>query len=218
MAGHDHPLFTRVYRVLVRLEDSGSVGRARTEAAEHLGGRLLVVGLGPAEDLHHLPASVTEVVAVEPSASMREAAQPFVEMAEESGMPVEVVDAVGEALPLPDESVDSVLLAYVLCTVDEPGRVLAEVDRVLRPGGPVGVLEHVAGAPGSWTRRTQRVVSPLWPRIAGGCRCDRDTRAVLDASGFDTAGLREATLVNVPPVAPALIGTAWRAGERPNVG
>jgi ubiquinone/menaquinone biosynthesis C-methylase UbiE len=209
MAGHDHPIFTQVYRRLARLEDDGLVGRARDQASRHLSGRLLVVGLGPAEDLHHLPSTVTEVVAVEPSASMRSAADPALARARAAGLAVEVHDAVGEDLPLPDASVDSALLAFVMCTVDDPAQVLAEVDRVLRPGGPVGVLEHVVAQDRTWTRRVQRVIAPVWPRVAGGCRCDRDTLGSLRAAGWDTSTVAAQTLVAGSPVAPALIGTAW---------
>lgn len=210
MARHNHPIFTQVYRLIARIEDPGEVGRARSEASEGLSGRLLIIGLGPAEDLHHLPPAVTEVVAVEPSSSMRAVARAAVARAAEQGLPVEVVDAVGEELPLPDHSVDSVLLAYVMCTVDDPGRVLREVDRVLRPGGRIGVLEHVAAADGTWMRRMQRMAAPWWPIVGGGCHCDRQTRTALETAGFDTSGLRDETLVQIPPVAPALIGTAER--------
>ena len=188
-------------------------GRARTEASQELAGRLLIVGLGPAQDLHHLPEAVTEIIAIEPSASMRAAAAGAVARARRTGVAVEVVDGVGEELPLPDNSIDSVLLAYVMCTVQDPSRVIAEVDRVLRPGGVVGVLEHVAGQQGTWLRRAQRFSAPWWPWLAGGCHCDRETRLVLAAAGFDTSSIRQVNLVNVPPVAPALIGTARRTGE-----
>lgn len=204
MPAHDHPLFTQVYRLIARAEDSGAVGKARTDVSEHLHGRLLIVGLGPAEDLHHLPDTVTEVVGVEPSASMRRAAHAAIVHA---AMPVEVVDAVGEELPMPDDSVDSVLFAYVLCSVDDPARVIDEALRVLRPGGTIAVLEHVAGADGSWMRRAQRLVSPVWPWFAGGCRCDQDTRAVFEAAGLVLDDLQSTMLTNVPPVAPALVGT-----------
>lgn len=213
MAAHNHPVFTQLYRVIARVEDRGEVGRARSEASQHLFGRLLIVGLGPAQDLHHLPEAVTEVVAVEPSQSMRTAAAAALQRARAGGLPVELLDAVGEDLLLADDSVDSVLLAYVMCTVDDPAQVMAEVDRVLRPGGVVGVLEHVVGPPGTWMRRVQRMCSPWWPRVAGGCHCDRDTRDVLQRGGFDTIGIRQEHLVNVPPVAPALIGTARRAAR-----
>lgn len=214
VTSHNHPVFTQVYRLIARIEDDGEVGRARSEASRDLSGRLLIVGLGPAQDLHHLPPAVTEVVAVEPSPSMRAAAEGALDRARAGGLPVEVLDAVGEDLPLPDHSVDSVLLAYVMCTVEEPALVMAEVERVLRPGGVIGVLEHVVAHEGTWMRRLQRLTAPWWPWVAGGCHCDRNTRAVLDAAGFDTAAIRQENLVNVPPVAPALIGTATRAAPR----
>ncbi len=204
MPAHDHPLFTQVYRWLARAEDSGAIGRARTEVSRALHGRLLIVGLGPAEDLHHLPDTVTEVVGIEPSASMRKVAQAAVEAAP---MPVEVIDAVGEQLPLPDNSVDSALFAYVLCTVDDPEQVVAEALRVLRPGGTIGVLEHVKADEGTWMRRAQRAAGPLWPHVAGGCRCDQDTRAVFAAAGLDLSGLSSPHLTPVPPVAPSLVGS-----------
>jgi len=210
VTSHNHPVFTQIYRLIARVEDDSGVGRARTEASRDLSGRLLIIGLGPAQDLHHLPPAVSEVVAIEPSRSMRSAAQAAVDRARAGGLPVQVLDAVGEDLPLADDSVDSVLLAYVMCTVEDPARVMAEVDRVLRPGGAIGVLEHVVAHEGTWMRRLQRLNAPWWPWVAGGCHCDRDTRTVLHEAGFDTTAIRQENLVNVPPVAPALIGTAVR--------
>lgn len=200
---HDHPLFTQIYRLLARAEDSGAIGRARTQVSAGLSGRVLIIGLGPAQDLHHLPDTVTEVVAVEPSASMRRAAHAAVAAAP---MPVEVIDAVGEQLPLPDDSVDGVLFAYVLCTVDDPEQAVAEALRVLKPGATIAILEHVVAA-GGWMRRAQSVLSPVWPHLAAGCRCDRDTRAVLERAGLDVSSLVSSNLNGVPPVAPALVGT-----------
>ncbi len=212
MAAHDHPLFTQIYRLIARVEDNGAVGRARTEVSAGLHGRLLIVGIGPAEDLHHLPEGVTEVVGVEPSASMRHAAHGPVARARSAGLPVTIVDAVGERLPFADDSFDSVLFAYVLCTVDDPALVIAEAGRVLRPGGVIAVLEHVAAAEGTWMRRLQRLAAPWWPYIAGGCHCDRDTGRHFAAAGYDTAGLQRTNLVNVPPVAPAVVGTVAAPG------
>jgi ubiquinone/menaquinone biosynthesis C-methylase UbiE len=204
MAAHDHPIFTQVYRLLARAEDSGAIGHARTKVSAELHGRVLIVGLGPAEDLHHLPAAVTEVVAVEPSASMRKAAQAAIARAP---FPVEVIDAVGEDLPLPDDSVDGVLFAYVLCTVEDPQRVIAEAKRVVRPGGTIAVLEHVKAEEGTWMRRAQRALAPIWPRFTGGCRCDRNTLASFTQAGLDVSGLRSSTMAPIPPVAPGLVGT-----------
>lgn len=205
VASHDHPIFSRFYGVLAGLEEGGSVGAARTRAAADLRGRTLIVGLGPGFDLLHLPDRVTEVVAVEPSGTMRAAAQ---ERIAAFDRPVELVDAVAENLPLPDDSVDSILFAYVLCSVDDLSSALGEARRVLRPEGTVAVLEHVRADEGTWARRSQRLLAAVWPYVAGGCHCDRDTRSALESAGFDTAAVTDERLVNIPPVAAAIIGTA----------
>jgi ubiquinone/menaquinone biosynthesis C-methylase UbiE len=208
MPRHDHPIFTAVYRVIARAEEAGPVGKVRTEVAAGVVGRLLIVGLGPGQDLHHLPPDVTEVVAIEPSASMRKAAAGNVARARDGGLPVEVIDAVAEDIPLATSSVDSALLSYVLCTVDDPERAVAEVARVVRPGGPVGVLEHTAAPTGTLMARMQTVVAPVWPRFAGGCRCNRDTRSELDRAGFDTSQVDNFLVAAVPVVGAGIAGVA----------
>ena len=208
MAGHDHPLFTLVYRAVAGAGERTGLGELRERALAPATGRLLILGLGPGHDLDHLPDEVTSVVAIEPSASMRTSAESRVAATRARGVDVEVVDAVGEALPIPDDTIDSVLLAYVLCTVADVDAALAEVRRVLRPGGVVCVMEHVRAPEGTWLRRSQRLVAPVWPRLAGGCHADRDTRAALSRAGFDVAGLRDITITSLPPVAPTLVGTA----------
>lgn len=210
MPAHDHPLFTRVYEVISQIGEHSELGPARSSVLAGAHGRLLIVGLGPGHDLDHLPPAVTSVVAIEPSASMRAASMHRVRAARARGVEVELVDAVGERLPLPDDSIDSVLFAYVLCSVDSVGDVLAEARRVLHPGGTVCVLEHVRAAPGSWAERLQRAVSVggLWPRLAGGCRCHLDTRAALAGAGFHVDDLVEQTLVNVPVVSWTLMGSS----------
>ena len=210
MAAHDHPLFTLLYRAISDAGEHSSLGPARSEVLAGAHGRLLIVGMGPGHDLDHLPPAVTSVVAVEPSESMRAASLPRVEAARARGIEVDLIDAVGEHLPLPDDSVDSVLFAYVLCSVDSVEQVLAEARRVLHPDGSVCVLEHIRAEPGTWTERMQRAVSiaGLWPRLAGGCDCRRDTRAALQEAGFHTEDLEERTLVNVPIVNWTLVGSS----------
>lgn len=210
MAAHDHPLFTRLYEVISDLGEHSELGAARSEVLSGAHGRLLIVGLGPGHDLDHLPDAVTSVVAVEPSDSMRAACLPRVEAARARGLEVELIDAVGEALPLPDDSVDCVLFAYVLCSVDSVEEVLAEARRVLHPDGSVCVLEHVRAESGTWTERLQRAVSigGLWSRLAGGCRCTQDTRAALAGAGFHVEDLSEQALVNVPVVNWTLMGSS----------
>ncbi len=214
---HDHAGFTRFYRFVAGVGEHTAAGVARSEVLSASHGRLLIVGLGPGHDLAHLPPAVTSVVAVEPSPSMRAAAEHRVAAVRAGGLPIEVLDGVGESLPLPDRSVDSVLFAYILCSVDSVPGVLREAWRVLRPGGVVCVLEHIRARPGTLTDRLQRIVSAgdAWSRLMGGCDCRRDTRAAMTAAGFDTSALDETALVHAPIVSWTLLGPA-RPGDGPH--
>jgi len=207
MRGHEHPMFTHLYRLIASAGEHTNVGTARTQVLAEATGKLLIVGLGPGHDLDHIPEAVTAIVAVEPSASMRESAAPRLQRVRETGTPLQLIDALGEDLPLPDNSVDSVLLAFVMCSVGDVAAVLAEVRRVAKPGATISVLEHVRAPERTWMRRAQRVVAPIWPRLTGGCHADRPTRTHLEAAGFDTRSLVVTKLVNVPPIAPTLMGS-----------
>ena len=207
----DHTVFTRAYRVLSAVGERTGLGDLRRRVLAEAHGRLLIVGLGPGHDLDHLPSAVTSVVALEPSASMRAAASSRVTAALRRGVGIEVLDAVAEAIPLPDGSVDSVLIAYVLCSVQDPGAAAAEIHRVLSPEGTLHVMEHVRAQPGTWIRGLQRAVGPVWPRLAGGCRIDRETGTVLEAAGFDMSEISRTRLMALPPVAPTLVGVARHA-------
>lgn len=200
-----HPVFARVYAAIAELGERTGYGARRAEALSGARGRLLVVGLGPGHDLVHLPADVTDVVAVEPDPTMRARAR---RRSLAAPVPVTLVGGVAEALPLPTGSVDAALVALVLCSVQHPAAAAAELRRVLRPGGTLHVLEHVHAGPGRLGRWQDRI-DPLWSRLAGGCSVRRDTRAVLAAAGFDTSGLRDVLVRPAPPpVASHLIGVA----------
>jgi len=205
-----HPVFARVYAVLAALGERAHVGRWRAATLSGASGRLLIVGLGPGHDLTHLPSAVTEVVAIEPEPSMRRIARHRVAAASRG---VHLLAASGERLPLADDSIDAMLFAFVLCSVDQPTKVLAEADRVLRPGGTVHVLEHVRAADESRRARRQDRIAPLWRRCAGGCRPNLRVRALLDAAGFDTSGLVNETKPALPVVSPYLRGVAVRAND-----
>lgn len=206
----DHPIFTRVYSALSGLGERTGLGDIRERVMTGVHGRLLIVGMGPGHDLDHVPSAVTSVVAIEPSQSMRRAAQPRVRRLFDRGVDIDVMDARAERLPLPDASVDCALVAYVLCTVTDQDAALAEIHRVLKPGGILCVLEHVAARPGTPTEIIQRLVTPIWPRLAGGCRVDRDTLSSIREAGFDVADLTLIRLASLPPVSLTLVGRARR--------
>lgn len=204
----DHPVFTRAYGVISALGERTGLGDLRRRVLAEARGSLLIVGLGPGHDLDHLPSGVTSVIALEPSESMRAAARSRSAAMTQRGVDVKVIDALAEAIPLPDASVDAVLIAYVMCSVEDPAAALAEIRRVLRPDGTLHVLEHVRARPASWLRGIQRVVGPVWPRLAGGCHVDRDTGAALHEAGFDMSEITRTHLMALPPVAPTLVGVA----------
>jgi len=152
--------------------------RARTAAG--LSGRVVEIGFGSGHNLPHLPAEIDRVLAVEPSstawrmASRRVGASP---------VPVEQVGLDGQALPLEDGSCDGAICTFALCTIPDPVTALAEVRRVLRPGGRFHLLEHGL-APDARVASFQRRFEPVQRRIADGCHLTRDPVALVTAAGF----------------------------------
>ncbi|OHU99963.1 class I SAM-dependent methyltransferase [Mycobacterium talmoniae] len=199
-----NPVFPYVYRLGMPIFDRLFYHRYRRAAMSHATGRLLMVGLGPGTDLMFLPAAVTAVAAVEPDPAMRRMARAF---ARRHGIAVDIVEGVGESIPFPDNSFDSVHVGLVLCSVDDVAATLTEIRRVLVPGGRLVVLEHVRGD-GAMGRFQDRIAGP-WSWLASGCRPNRRTVDAIAAAGFDTSGLRSLRRTPVPPpCTPHLQGVA----------
>lgn len=205
MTVQTHPAFARAYEALAAVGERTGFGAWRTRALAPATGRLLILGLGPGHDLAHLPTAVTSVVAVEPDLAMRSRAGERIAAAP---VPVHLVGGTGESLPLADGSCDTVLCGLVLCTVDDPAAVLAEVRRVLRPGGALLVFEHVRAAGGAQAWLHDRLDQP-WGRIAGGCHLNRRTREMLVSAGFDDSGVEDVTVrAGLPWLRAHLLGVA----------
>jgi len=183
------------------------VGRSRTLACRGLGGRVLEIGFGGGRNLRYLPTGVTEVGAVEPSEvawgiSERRRAR--------SSVAVTRVGLDGQAIAAEDASYDAALCTFSLCTIPDPLAALAEVRRLVRPGGTFGFLEHgLAEAEG--TRRWQRRLDPWQQRLAGGCHLTRDPVALLEQSGMRVVTVQKGDLPGFSGPAPltyAYVGTA----------
>jgi SAM-dependent methyltransferase len=199
-----NPLFPYIYRLGMPIFDRLFYRRYRREAMSSATGRLLLVGLGPGTDLLFLPPTVTSVAAVEPEAPMRRMAAA---LARRHGIAVEIVEGIGESIPFPDNSFDSVHIGLVLCSVDDVAATLSEIRRVLAPGGRLVVLEHVRGE--GATGRLQDLVAKPWSWLAAGCEPNRRTADAIAAAGFDTTGLRRIPRTPVPfPCKPHLQGFA----------
>ncbi len=166
---------------------------------------VLEVGAGAGPNAAHLPPG-TRWIAVEPNVhfhSHLEAA------AVAHGLDLEIYAAVAEALPLEDGAADAVISTLVLCSVEDVAQSLAEVRRVLRPGGRFVFVEHVAGAPGSMLRRVQSALRRPWGWIADGCRPDRDTEQFVLEAGFSHVEV-EHFRVPLALVGPHIAGVAVR--------
>lgn len=201
---HRNPLFPYVYRLGMPVFDRLFYRRYRREAMSHATGRLLIVGVGPGTDLMFLPPAVTFVAAVEPEAAMRRMAGA---LARRRGVDVDILDGVGESIPFPDNSFDSVHVGLVLCSVDDVAATLGEIRRVLAPGGRLVVLEHVRGD--GVMGRFQDLIAKPWSWLASGCEPNRRTVEAIAAAGFDIRGLRSVRRTLVPPpCTPHLQGVA----------
>lgn len=179
----------------------------RAELLASASGRVVEIGFGTGTNLPHYPAAVTELVAVEPSAGLARVAE---ERLRAWGRPFELVEAsASRPLPLEAGSVDAAVLTFVLCSVRRVPELLAELRRLLRPGAPVFVAEHVLAHAGLHAA-SQRALRPLWKACLGGCDPARDSRAALEAAGFDTSELHARPLALPWPVRPGLVGVARR--------
>ena len=152
--------------------------RARTAAG--LSGRIVEIGFGSGYNVPHYPAEVERVLAVEPSATAWGMASRRVHA---SSVPIEQVGTDGQSLPIDDASCDGAICTFALCTIPDPGAALAELRRVLRPGGRLHLLEHGL-APDARVAAFQRRVEPLERRLADGCHLTRDPVALVTAAGF----------------------------------
>jgi ubiquinone/menaquinone biosynthesis C-methylase UbiE len=190
--------------------DGEGMAALRTELLADLAGDVVEIGCGNGRNFARYPAAVTSVTAVEPEPHLRALA---VRAAEAAPVPVTVVPGVAEALPLADASCDAAVLCLVMCSLPDRSAALAEVVRVLRPGGVLAFLEHVrAGTP--VLRTVQRVVdATVWPLLVGGCHTSIDAVGDIEAAGLEVTALRRLrfpdTRISLPPT-PHVLGLARR--------
>jgi SAM-dependent methyltransferase len=176
-------------QVLPRLVDVVLSPREFTEirarVAAGLEGEVLEVGFGSGRNVPHYPAAVTRVRAVDPATVGRRLAAARVAS---SPVPVEYVGLDGQSLPLDTASVDHVLTTWTLCTIPDVARALAEIVRVLRPGGRLHFVEH-GRSPDPRVARWQDRLTPLQRRIAGGCHLNRPIDELVTGSGLTLSSL-----------------------------
>lgn len=203
----DNPFFARLWMTMSGHEPD-SLRRLRVANLAGLTGRVLEVGAGTGTNFAHYPAGVTEVIALEPERRLAEVAR---DAAAAAPIPVIVSAAAIEEFGA-EESFDAVVCSLVLCSVDDPDSVVRQLYSMLKPGGELRYLEHVAGV---GLRATLQKVADatVWPRLLGNCHTHRNTEATIAAAGFSVDGSRrEQTLPGwLPvPVSEFAIGRAMR--------
>lgn len=189
-------------RILPHCIDSGCaakpIARQREKVVPQAEGRILEVGMGSGLNIPFYAVEKVELVwGLEPSAGMLEKARPRVEAA-----PFEVrwLDLPGEEIPLDDDSADTVVMTYTLCTIPGWRAALRQMRRVLKPGGKLLFSEH-GRAPDDGVRRWQDRIDPLWTRLAGGCHLNRDIPSLLGEGGFNIGQLETMYLPSTPRIA-----------------
>ena len=173
----------RVLPHLIDLACSTRPQQKQREKVVHLAeGDVLEIGIGSGLNLPYYDSGkVRKIFGLEPSAGMRRKAQPMVES---SDIEVEFIDLPGEQIPLENDSVDTVLVTYTLCSIADAVTALEGMRRVLKPRGRLIFCEH-GRAPDESVRRWQNRLNPPWRRMAGGCNMNRDIPALLQTGGFE---------------------------------
>ncbi len=176
--------------VLPRITDlvcrAGTHRRQREKIVPLARGRVLEIGLGSGLNLVHYDADEVEMVwGVDPSPGMSRLAQSRVR---EAPFEVRLLENSADDIPLDDDTADSAVITYTLCSIPDPEAALREIVRVLKPGGTLLFCEHGA-APDASVRRWQERLTPYWKHVAGGCHLDRDIPAILRQGGFQVRGL-----------------------------
>ncbi|HYK33598.1 MAG TPA: class I SAM-dependent methyltransferase [Streptosporangiaceae bacterium] len=182
MGWYERQILPRIVDLSLR---SADFGRIRANVTGDLDGEVLEIGFGSGLNVPYYPATLTKVLAIDPATTGRKlAAQRIARCA----VPIEFAGLDAGALPADDGSVDHVLSTWTLCTVPDPALALAEIRRVLRPGGSLHFAEHGL-APDEKVARFQHRFTPVQRRVFGGCHLDRPIDQLVTDAGFELAKL-----------------------------
>lgn len=202
-------LFAKIYDWMMQGVEEGCLRDWRRDLLEEAEGRVLEIGAGTGANLPIYPEAVEELVVVEPDEHMRAGLDD--KMSHRAVDEVEVVDAMAEDLPFDDEGFDTVVVTLVLCSVVDLERALGEMRRVLRPGGRMLFLEHVAAHGEPTRRKWQGRLEPVWKRVAGNCHLTRETAEAIREAGFEIDDVTREEMCNAPGIfRPTVRGVAVR--------
>jgi ubiquinone/menaquinone biosynthesis C-methylase UbiE len=182
MGSYSDQILPRISDVLMATKEFEPI---RARVTRDLAGDVLEVGFGSGLNVPHYPRVVRRVQAVDPATLGRKLAA---RRLANSPVPVEFIGTDGQRLPVETCSVDHVLATWTLCTIPRPERALAEIHRVLRPGGKFHFVDH-GRSPEPREARWQDRLTPIQRRLAGGCHLNRPIRELVEAAGFELSKL-----------------------------
>ena len=169
--------------------------KARSRIVPQASGDVLELGCGGGINMEFFdPAKITRFCGIDPSPGLLERSHAA---AKAKGMDADIRGGIGEAIPFADGEFDTVLVTFTLCSVQEQMRVLAEMRRVLKPGGKALFLEH-GGAPDVSVQKWQRRIEPMWKHIGGGCHLTRPISGAYEAAGFKIANVEKGYMPKTP--------------------
>jgi ubiquinone/menaquinone biosynthesis C-methylase UbiE len=202
--------FAALYDPVLGAAERAGLADERRRLLADLAGHVVEIGSGTGANLPYLGAEVQRATLLEPVPEMATKLRARLDDERAGGMlsvdRVEVIEAPAEALPIADDGADVVVSTLVLCSVEDLGRALTEIRRILRPGGALVLIEHVAAH--GFRRRVQHVLEPAWKVIGRGCHLTRETLQAIEAAGFDTAEVAPWHLPGGGPTGLVVAGTA----------
>ena len=200
-------LMSAIYDRFMAASEAACLTQWRQALLLELAGEVLEVGAGTGVNLPHYPPGVTRLVLSEPDVTMARQLELRLQKAPRPG--VEIANADAETLPFADASFDAVVATLLLCSVASPERALAEMRRVLRPGGAFVFLEHVGAPEGTSRRAWQGRIEPMWRHVAGNCHLTRQTQEAIVASGLLVGDVQHASMRRALPfLRPTVRGVA----------
>jgi ubiquinone/menaquinone biosynthesis C-methylase UbiE len=203
-------LFAATYDRGLKATEEAGLRRMRAELLAGAGGRTVELGAGTGVNVDLYPDAVGELVMVEPDPHMAKRLRARVAESERGAT---IAEAPAERLPLESAGFDTAVATLVLCTVPDPAAGLAELARVLKPGGRLLFIEHVRAEDPALARWQDRLEKP-WRFLADGCHCNRDTLAILTASRFELDEVERGRTPKAPAIVRPLVrGSAVLAGE-----
>jgi ubiquinone/menaquinone biosynthesis C-methylase UbiE len=198
-------LFASFYDRALKASEENGLGDMRRALLAAARGRVVEIGAGTGVNLDLYGDGIEDLTLVEPDPHM--GAKLRGRLADHSG-PARLVTAPAEAIPFPDDTFDTAVATLVLCTVPDPVAAIAELGRVLKPGGRLLFIEHVRAEDPDSARWQDRLEKP-WRFLADGCHCNRDTEANLRASLFQVESVEHGKMPKAMPIVRPLIrGTA----------